>query len=82
MSEPMEPKDRYVHTCHATNCNQRVPPKMFMCLHHWRMIPPVMQKRIWAAYRPGQEVDKRPSEEYLKVTAEAIRFVRERELAR
>jgi hypothetical protein len=82
MTEVVQAPRREVHTCHATNCNQRIPPCLFMCLKHWRMVPSEMQKRIWATYRPGQETDKRPSVEYLSATQEAIMFVRQRELAR
>lgn len=57
------------HKCHWPECQKEVPPKMFMCLPHWRRIPGVLQKKIWATYRPGQEVDKRPSVEYLAVVA-------------
>jgi len=60
------------HTCHARNCTRAVPPKMFMCLKHWRMVPKPLQQAIWATYRPGQEQDKNPSEAYLHVARQAI----------
>ncbi len=56
------------HTCHADNCKKEVPPKMFMCLAHWKMVPKDMQRNIWHHYRPGQERDKRPTINYLKAT--------------
>lgn len=55
------------HTCHAHNCTVNVPPRMLMCLKHWKMIPKELQSRIWKTYRPGQEKDKMPSEDYLLV---------------
>jgi hypothetical protein len=69
------------HTCHATDCDAHVPPKMFMCRRHWFMVPKPMRDLIWALYRPGQEVDKDPSMDYLDATAEAINFVYDRERA-
>jgi len=36
-----------------------------MCRKHWAMVPRPAQSQVWATYRPGQEVDKRPSGEYL-----------------
>lgn len=48
---------------------------MLMCLKHWRMVPKIMQDDIWRAYRPGQEIDKRPSQEYVKAQQRAIAVV-------
>ena len=60
------------HRCHAEGCEKQVPPKMLMCLRHWRMVPKTLQARIWATYRPGQEVDKRPSAEYMAAQKAAV----------
>lgn len=60
------------HTCHAHGCHTPVPPRMFMCRDHWRVVSPRMQKAIWAEYREGQENDKRPSLRYLAVQQRAI----------
>ncbi len=56
------------HLCHANNCIKEVPPKMFMCLKHWKMVPKNVQADIWKNYRRGQEIDKRPTKRYLYVT--------------
>lgn len=55
------------HTCHAATCNRAIPPKLFMCARHWRLVPKELQDLVWATYRPGQEIDKRPSSDYLVV---------------
>lgn len=60
------------HHCHAKGCNVKVPPRLLMCLKHWGRVPRHIQSRIWKHYRPGQEVDKKPSVEYLAVMREAI----------
>jgi len=67
------------HICHALRCTAPVPPKMFMCKRHWYMVPKKLRDAIWAAYRPGQEVRKDPSREYLDVAMHAINVVAVRE---
>lgn len=53
------------HTCHAEGCSKPCPPKHLMCGRHWAMVPQAERNEIWRHYRPGQEVDKRPTPEYL-----------------
>lgn len=54
-----------VHFCHWPDCRERVPPKLWGCRRHWFALPASIRAAIWRTYRPGQEVDKRPSPEYL-----------------
>lgn len=75
----MIPEEDNVHRCHAKNCLTPIPPKLLMCLPHWRMVPREIQAAIWRHYRPGQEIDKRPSIEYLKVMKDAIDAVAEKD---
>lgn len=63
------------HTCHAVGCEVEVPPKMHMCLKHWRMVPRDVQALIWKHYRPGQEIDKRPTVDYMAVAFVSISCV-------
>jgi hypothetical protein len=63
------------HHCHAVGCEVEVSPKLHMCLKHWRMVPPLVQQLIWKHYRKGQEVDKRPSVEYLATAFVSISCV-------
>lgn len=67
------------HLCHAHGCTRAVPPRMFMCYRHWRMVPKMMKDEIWATYLPGQERRKDPSPEYLAAARTAIDKVRELE---
>lgn len=69
------------HTCHARECDRTVPPKMLMCLRHWRMVPRRLQTLIWARYVPGQEITKTPTAAYLEVMKQAIDAVADREAA-
>lgn len=42
---------------------------MWGCKEHWFKLPRVLRDAVWKAYRPGQEVTKTPSPEYLAVAA-------------
>lgn len=55
-----------LHYCHARGCKRVVPPEMLMCGSHWRMVPKIIQRDVWAHYRPGQCDDKLPSREWLR----------------
>ena len=60
------------HFCHAKACNIVVPPKRLMCKRHWFMVPADLRKAVWREYRPGQEVDKEPTAEYLEAAQKAV----------
>lgn len=64
------------HHCHVPGCSADVPPRMLMCGRHWRRVPVPLQRAVWAAYRSGQEVDKRPSAAWLEAADKAIAAVR------
>lgn len=64
------------HKCHAEGCLVSVPPKLLMCARHWRMVPQGLKLAVWRHYRPGQEIDKNPTEEYLAAARAAIESVR------
>lgn len=61
---------RFDHHCHWTGCTRQVPPAMWGCRAHWYKLPQRLRNAIWRAYRPGQELTKDPSVEYLKVARE------------
>ena len=80
MTLPLFPKPRLFqdplpHTCHARDCGKPVKPELLMCFAHWRMVPRVIQHAVWAAYRPGQCDDKRPSKEWHRAADAAIGYV-------
>ena len=64
------------HFCHAKDCKVVVPPKRLMCKRHWFKVPADLRKAVWREYRPGQEVDKEPTAEYLEAARKAIGAVR------
>lgn len=68
-----------MHHCHAVGCRVSVPPWKLMCPPHWRQVPGALQRRVWDTYRRGQEIDKRPSPEWLAAATEAIAAVAARE---
>ncbi len=67
------------HSCHARGCGVEVPPKMLMCLRHWRMVPRRLQYRVWQEYVPGQEIRKDPTLAYLDVQKQAVEAVAKKE---
>jgi hypothetical protein len=68
------------HACHAFACKAATKPSLFMCPRHWRMVPQEMKDALWAAYRPGQEIDKRTTREYRSAALTAQRAVRALEI--
>ena len=63
------------HPCHAEGCEVEVPPRMLMCIKHWRMVPRPLQALVWRHYVPGQEIRKDPTREYLEVQKQAVEIV-------
>lgn len=53
------------HTCHWPGCSASVPPAMWGCRSHWFRLPKELRDLIWSTYKPGQEVSKDPSLEYV-----------------
>jgi len=68
-------KQNRAHTCHWPGCSMQVPPAMWGCKRHWYMLPKYLRDKIWDAYRPGQEIDMRPSKEYLAVADEVQQWI-------
>lgn len=65
-------KARRGHTCHARGCDAPCEPRYLMCGRHWRMVPESIAAEVWRTYRPGQEVDKRPSAAWVRAADAAI----------
>lgn len=63
------------HHCHATGCEVKTPPEMFMCKRHWFALPSRMREAIWATYRPGQCDDWKISHAYAEAARAAVRFL-------
>lgn len=59
-----QPQTR-AHHCHWPGCEKQVPPAMWGCKGHWFKLPATLRARIWATYKPGQEVNGTPSAQYL-----------------
>ena len=69
------------HTCHWPECDVEVPPEMWGCKKHWFMLPHGLRQRIWATYRPGQEIDKNPSARYLHAANEVQAWIAKQKAA-
>ena len=63
------------HGCHWPGCNKAVPPAMWGCKVHWMRLPKYLRDKVWAAYRPGQEITKTPSREYVTVAIEVREWI-------
>ena len=63
------------HTCHWPGCPKKVPPAMWGCRDHWFKLPKRLQALIWRHYRPGQEITKDPSAEYIAAANEVQRWI-------
>lgn len=50
-----------------------------MCRRHWYMVPQNLRDAIWVTYRPGQEITKDASPEYLAAARRAIDAVTDNE---
>lgn len=55
------------HHCHWPGCEKQVPPAMWGCRGHWFTLPADLRARVWATYKPGQEVNGTPSPAYIEV---------------
>lgn len=67
-----------VHTCHWPGCTVPVEPRRWGCRMHWFALPKHLRDRIWQTYRPGQEVTKDPSDDYLEAAAAVQEWIRNR----
>ena len=50
---------------------------MWGCRQHWQRLPAEIRSRIWATYRAGQEIDKRPSAAYIEAARAAETWAEE-----
>lgn len=73
MSE--RPRDRTTHLCHWPGCREVVSPRYFACRPHWASLPWLIKLRILRSYRPGQEIDKNPSPDYIAAAKAAREWV-------
>lgn len=63
------------HTCHWPGCEKQVPPAKWGCTTHWFKLPKKLRDKVWAAYRPGQEISLTPSMTYLAVAREVQNWI-------
>lgn len=67
------------HTCHWPGCKRQVPPAMWGCKQHWFKLPANLRARIWATYRPGQEITQSPSLAYMDAAKAVQQWIREQD---
>jgi hypothetical protein len=77
MAEKRKPEQP--HTCHAEGCMQTINPMYLMCLRHWNMVPPDVQRAIYTnRYRRGSHKVPRAND-YLEAVKKAKECVRKAE---
>ena len=64
------------HLCHWPGCKRDVPPSRFACKAHWFSLPKFLRDEIWRTYRPGQEITKTPSREYIAAAIKVQNWIR------
>ena len=62
-----------MHRCPAKGCPRDVDNTKLMCAHHWAIVPVDLQRRIMAAYVPGQI--SRQYAEAVKLAVKAVERV-------
>lgn len=65
------------HLCHWPGCNRQVPAAMWGCREHWYRLPQYLRNKIWATFKPGQEIFKTPSRAYVEVAREVQAWIEE-----
>jgi hypothetical protein len=63
------------HHCHWPGCTKKVVPAVWGCKTHWMRLPYYLRQKIWAAYRPTQEISKTPSRDYVTVAQEVQAWI-------
>lgn len=83
-AEPIEKKVRHVkkatqtrpHGCHWPGCTADVPPAMWGCREHWKLLPRALRTKIWRTYRIGQEETGEVSKEYVATAREVQTWIK------
>ncbi len=65
------------HHCHWPGCGKSCPPAKWGCYSCWMRLPKYLRDKIWACYRPGQEVNMTPSREYVAAAQEVEEWIKE-----
>ncbi len=60
------------HVCYAPACRSRIPNRRMFCPSHWRRLPAKLKRPILGHYREGQEIEGRPTKEYIAAVRTAI----------
>ena len=74
-----QPADDGRHPCHG-GCGRTCKPAFWGCARCWFRLPNRLRTKIWRTYRPGQEIDKNPSADYLAAADEVQQWIKENPL--
>lgn len=65
--------------CNWPGCSEMVPTNLWGCKKHWFTLPEHLRKKVWKTYRPGQEKDLNPSQEYVETIMGIRRWIASRQ---
>ena len=64
------------HACHWPGCQKNVQPAQWGCTPHWFKLPLALRQKVWTTFKPGQEVSKTPSREYVLVARQVQEWIK------
>ncbi len=64
------------HHCHWPGCTKKMPASMWGCSRHWYMLPTYLRLLIWNTFKPGQEIAKNPSQDYLDAADQVQKWIK------
>ena len=67
------------HLCHAHDCNVEIPPRLLMCLGHWRKVPHSLQEKVYAYFRSGKRSGRHPTPAWMIAANMAVLLVAKKE---
>lgn len=68
-----------IHPCVVPGCRLPLPPERLMCRAHWTLVPPSVQREVWASYTEGMRAGTHPTPAWHVATDEAIEAVQHAE---
>ena len=71
-AEDMIPRPAIIHCCPMPGCGRPIKAKFVLCADHWHTFPKEIQTRVWRHFRRGQDLDDKPSREYIAAAQAAI----------
>jgi hypothetical protein len=62
-------------TCRAIGCTRTLPPYVFMCRKHWRLVPGDLKREVWRNYTVAKAKGRQLSEEWDALIVKVVEAV-------